>query len=463
VAVLRTGTPPILATAGLADLDHAVPVHPATVFQTGSVTKQVTAALVLQLVDTGRVRLADPIGTHLPTLPAAWRGVTVGQLLDHTSGIPSYTDTGARWTRRWAEPLPPDSLVAMTAQDALTFAPGTRWKYNNTGYLLLGMLLERLEGAPWAAVIEARVTRPLALPSLRACDPGAVVPHRARGYEGAPAIAPGTWGPGVPASPADVVPAPYFSVAQAHAAGALCATAGDLARWSQALLAGRVVSAALRARMETPEGAARPWRYGFGLMLDSLGERRVLYHGGDIPGFAAMTMAVPDEGLAVAVMANRSHADVERLARDVTRAVLGLPVEAPPVPAALVAVDRDRLVGRYLLGMPGRPMPFALVARGEHLALQPAGGPLLPLTSYGRTPLAGGGRGRSGRDYALTFGATFDPRFRMRLEVRGGRVTGGQVLQGGGVFDVTRVGRLGRTDGAASAAPRAAAAPASGR
>jgi CubicO group peptidase (beta-lactamase class C family) len=115
VAVLRTGTPPILATAGLADLDHAVPVHPATVFQTGSVTKQVTAALVLQLVDTGRVRLADPIGTHLPTLPAAWGGVTVGQLLDRTSGIPSYTDTGARWTRRWAEPLPPDSLVAMTA------------------------------------------------------------------------------------------------------------------------------------------------------------------------------------------------------------------------------------------------------------------------------------------------------------------------------------------------------------
>jgi CubicO group peptidase (beta-lactamase class C family) len=78
--------------------------------------------------------------------------------------------------------------------------------------------------------------------------------------------------------------------------------------------------------MGTPEARARPSRYGFGLMLDSLGERRVLYHAGDIPGFAAMTMAVPDEGLAVAVMANRSHADVERLARDVTRAVLGLPV-----------------------------------------------------------------------------------------------------------------------------------------
>jgi CubicO group peptidase (beta-lactamase class C family) len=115
VAVLRTGTAPILATAGMADLDHEVPVHPATVFQTGSVTKQVTAALVLQLVDSGRIRLEDTIGTQLPGLPAAWRGVTVGQLLNHTSGIPSFTDLGARWTRRWSEALPPDSLVAMTA------------------------------------------------------------------------------------------------------------------------------------------------------------------------------------------------------------------------------------------------------------------------------------------------------------------------------------------------------------
>jgi CubicO group peptidase (beta-lactamase class C family) len=306
------------------------------------------------------------------------------------------------------------------------------------------MLVERLTGAPWAAAVEARVARPLGLPSLRACDLGAVVPHRARGYEAAPASLGDASDPAPappPASSADVVPAPYFSVSQGHAAGALCATAGDLARWSRALMAGRVVSPASLARMETPEGAARPWRYGFGLVLDSLGGHRVLYHGGDIPGFAAVTMAVPAEGLAVAVLANRSRADVERLAREVTRAALGLPAAAPAVPVPLGRGDRDRLAGRYALDMPGQPMPFALVPRGEHLALQPAGGPLLPLTSYGRTPLAGAAGARAGRDYALTFGAAFDARFRMVLEVRGGRVTGGRVMQGGGVFDVTRLGR----------------------
>jgi hypothetical protein len=291
-----------------------------------------------------------------------------------------------------------------------------------------------------------------------------VVPHRAHGYDAAPTVAPARSDATRPGLPADVVPAPYFHVPQAHAAGALCSTAGDLARWSHALLAGRILSPGSLARMGTPEGAARPSRYGFGLMLDSLEAHRVLYHGGDIPGFAAMTMTVPAEGLAVAVMANRSRTDVEQLARDVTRAVLGLPVEAPPVPVPLAASDRDRLAGRYTLGMPGQPLSFALVPRGEHLALQPMGGPLLPLTSFGRTPLPVGprrGGARAGRDYTLTFGAAFDARFRMMLDVRGGRVTGGRILQGGGVFDVTRVGRLERANGVGQPAPvRNASTPA---
>jgi hypothetical protein len=168
-------------------------------------------------------------------------------------------------------------------------------------------------------------------------------------------------------------------------------------------------------------------------------------------------MSVPVEGLAVAVLANRSNADVERLARAVTRAVLGVPFEAPPVTAPLAAADRERLAGQYELGIPGQPMAFALVPRGEHLALQAGGGPVLPLTSYGRTPLASATGARPARDYALTFGAAFDPRFRMVLDVRRGRVTGGRVLQGGGVFDVRRLGPLRRAERAVSPAPDAPA------
>jgi CubicO group peptidase (beta-lactamase class C family) len=404
-----------------------VPVRPETVFQLGSVTKQVTAAVVLQLVEAGRVRLDDAVGDHLPALPAAWRPVTVRQLLNHTSGIPSYTDAGGRWTRRWAEPLPPDSLVALTAGEAMLAAPGARWRYNNTGYVLLGMLVERLTGRPWAEAVDARVARALGLPSLRACDPGAVVPHRARGYDAAPA-APGA----DPARPLGVVPAAYLNMSHAYAAGGLCATAADLARWGRALLAGRVVPPAALARMAAPEGAARPWRYGYGLAVDTLGGHPLLYHGGDIPGFTAADVLLPRNGIAVAVVANRGRVDAEGLARDVARVVLGLPADAPPAPAPLAADDRDRAAGRYELAMPGAPMAFALVARGAQLALRPDGGPQLPLVPFGRTALVRGG-------YTLTFGAGFDARFRLMLDVRGGRVVGGRVAQGGGVFDVRRL------------------------
>jgi CubicO group peptidase (beta-lactamase class C family) len=136
VAVARAGdTDPLVVAAGVADLDHQVPVRPETVFQLGSVTKQVTAAVVLQLVEAGRVRPDDAVGGHLAALPAAWRRVTVRQLLNHTSGTPSYADAGGRWTRRWAEPRPPDSLVALTAGEAMLAAPGARWRYNNTGHV----------------------------------------------------------------------------------------------------------------------------------------------------------------------------------------------------------------------------------------------------------------------------------------------------------------------------------------
>jgi CubicO group peptidase (beta-lactamase class C family) len=428
VAVARAGdTVPLVVAAGVADLDHQVPVRPETVFQLGSVTKQVTAAVVLQLVEAGRVRLDDAIGDHLPALPAAWRTVTVRQLLNHTSGIPSYTDAGERWTRRWAAALPPDSLVALTAGDAMLAAPGARWRYNNTGYVLLGMLVERLTGQPWAEAVAARVTRALGLPSLRACDPGAVVPHRARGYDAAPAVAGADAAP-----PAGVVPAPYLSMSHAYAAGGLCATAADLARWGRALLAGRVLPPAAFARMAAPEGAAGPWRYGYGLAVDSLRGYPLLYHGGDIPGFTAADVLLPRDGIAIAVVANRGRVDAEGLARDVARAVLGLPADAAPTPAPLAADDRDRAAGRYELAMPGAPMAFALVARGAQLALQPDGGPQLPLVPFGRrAPVRGG--------YTLTFGAGLDARFRLMLDVRGGRVVGGRVAQGGGVFDVRRL------------------------
>src|SRR5205814_1519157 len=117
--------------------------------------------------EQGKVKLDDTIGMHLLTLPAAWRGVTVRQLLNHTSGIPSYTDIGPRWLRRWGEEMPPDTLVALTANDSMWFKPGTSWRYDNSGYVVLGMLVEKLAGRPWGQDVLERFAKPLGLDDTR--------------------------------------------------------------------------------------------------------------------------------------------------------------------------------------------------------------------------------------------------------------------------------------------------------
>jgi len=150
ISVVRAGDTIVMNGWGKADLENDVPATANTVYRIGSITKQFTSSAVMQLVQAGQVALDSSIGIYLPALPTAWRVVTVRQLLNHTSGIPSYTDIGARWERRWGEEMTPDTIVALTAADTLWFAPGSRWRYDNTGYVVLGMLVEKVTGHTWA-------------------------------------------------------------------------------------------------------------------------------------------------------------------------------------------------------------------------------------------------------------------------------------------------------------------------
>jgi CubicO group peptidase (beta-lactamase class C family) len=241
IAVVRGETPIVMKGWGKADLENDVAATEHSVYRIGSITKQFTAAAVMQLVEQGKVRLADSIATYLPNLPAAWRGVTVRQLLNHTSGIPSYTSLGPAWQRRWGEEMSPDTLVALTASQPMWYTPGSEWRYNNSGYVVLGMLIEKVAGRPWGVDIEERFLKPLGLTETVHCLATPVVPRRVHGY----ALDAGGW-----------VNAPYLAMSQPYAAGALCSSVSDLARWNRALHGGRVVSAASYAQMTTPEGPA---------------------------------------------------------------------------------------------------------------------------------------------------------------------------------------------------------------
>lgn len=133
IAVIRAGSDTLVFKGyGRSDIENDVPATPITVYRIGSITKQFTSAAVMRLVQRGTIRLDDSIGKYLGTLPALWRPVTVRELLNHTSGIPSYTDIGARWIRRWGENMPPDTLVALTASD--TMSRFTRYAHSSIAH-----------------------------------------------------------------------------------------------------------------------------------------------------------------------------------------------------------------------------------------------------------------------------------------------------------------------------------------
>ena len=318
VAVVRGPDTILVQAYGMADLENEVPATAKSVFRIGSVTKQFAAAAVMQLAEQKKVELDKPIGSYLPTLPATWHRVTVRQLLNHTSGIPSYTSLGPAWAARWGEDMPPDTIVALTASKPLDFEPGTKFRYNNTGYVVLGMLIEKVTGRSWGDDLIERFSKPLGLTDTRNCLNEPLIPRRAHGYEKTE----DGW-----------KNAKYLSMSQPFAAGAMCSTVGDLTRWNRALHGGKVVSAESYKLMTTPEGAAAEgrMRYGFGLGQDTVAGRQAISHGGGIHGFITANTWVPSAELSVTVLTNSGSAKSGELLRKLTLAALGAPLDRKPL------------------------------------------------------------------------------------------------------------------------------------
>ena len=236
VIVAVQGRDTLVARAyGWAEPENDVRMTMAHVFQLASITKQFTAAAVLALVQDGRVDLGAPIRRYIPDAPIQGRSITVRQLLSHTAGIPDYAESPRIGALKRLD-LPPDTLVALVATTPLYFEPGEQMRYSNTGYALLGQLIERVSGHPYATYVEQRVLRPSGAVHAHFCDPQALVSHPARGYT---------------ATPAGLRPAPFLSPHVPYAAGGFCGTAGDVAAWNAALHALRgspVLTPALYSR-----------------------------------------------------------------------------------------------------------------------------------------------------------------------------------------------------------------------
>lgn len=280
-----------IAGQGLANIETGTPITRDTVFRMGSITKQFSAATIMLLVEEGLIDLDAPIRTYLPDYPEPGATVSVRQLLNHTSGIPSYTAIpGVMAPENTVRELSTEQIIAIFRDKPLEFTPGENWSYSNSGYILVGALIEAVTGQSWVQVVKDRIGDPLAMNSLDSGVVEADVTQMAIGYTGQ-------------RKPEISQP---IHMSYPGASGELISTVQDLADWANALHDGDVVSPDSYAQMIAPTqiGLSRTIPYGFGLVTQDFHERRVIGHNGGIFGFLAESLYFPEEDIFVAVMTN---------------------------------------------------------------------------------------------------------------------------------------------------------------
>ena len=285
---------------GLADVELAFPATSDSVYQIASITKDFTATAIMMLVEDGKVRLDDPISTHLKQLPDSWKKITIRQLLTHTSGIRNYLSIPNFGTLA-LRPTTPDEVLQLVANDPLRFQAGDKWEYSNTGYCLLGLVVEHASSQSYGEFLRKRIFLPLGMAATRINDLARVIPRRASGYQ---------------LEGGELRNAPHWDPSWAGAAGGLISTVPDLAKWVAARDGARVVKRESLKLMRSPTklNDGRLISYGFGCLVSSINGHRMIRYTGGIPGFVTTVVDYPDDALAVIVLTNLISADAEGIA-----------------------------------------------------------------------------------------------------------------------------------------------------
>jgi len=292
LAIVREGLIVLAKGYGKRSVEDGAPVEPDTMFAVGSVTKQFACACILLLAEEGKLSVDDQVAKYYPALTSADR-ITLYDLMTHTSGYRDYYPLDFV-DRRLVRPIHEDPLLAEYAGTKLDFEPGARWSYSNTGYVLLGRVVEKVSGKPFGQYLKERILDPIGM-THSAIEPGSDVGSRARGYT---AFALGPLEPAVPEA-----------TGWLSAAGNLWASAPDLARWDLALAEGRLLKLASFRLMTSPR-VLRSFRrtgYGCGLSLRQVEGEAVLSHFGSISGFQSFNAIVPRTRSAVVLLTNSEH------------------------------------------------------------------------------------------------------------------------------------------------------------
>ncbi len=277
---------------GLGDEEWSASNTVHTKFRIASLSKQFTAACILLLQERGSLNVHDPVSRYLSGLPEAWQAITIHQLLTHTSGIPNYTSSPefAKLRRTGATP---QQMIALVAGKPLDFTPGTNWSYSNSGYILLGMIVEKISGQTYADFLNNNIFMRLGMRDSGYDRAGDVLKERASGYE---------------IIDRHIANADFIDMSIPFSAGAIYSTVEDMYRWNEALTeSGKMLTVSSLKQMfnEYPEATHEGQHYGYGVVISRLKFGKLLYyHGGGVEGFSSSLQRYPNDRVCIIVLSN---------------------------------------------------------------------------------------------------------------------------------------------------------------
>jgi CubicO group peptidase (beta-lactamase class C family) len=315
---------------GFANLEWGIPNAPDTKFRLGSITKQFTSMLIMQQVGKGTIRLDAPVATYLPDYPKPQgEKVTIRHLLTHTSGIPNYTEVIDIRADRKSYTL--EQLVGTFSGKPLDFEPGTLWKYSNSGYVLLGDILEKVTRTPYEKLLQSNILQPLGMKNSGYDHGEEIIPKRASGYERV----------------GRMVNAAFIDMSVPFSAGALYSTVEDLFVWDRALYTDRLLSDSLKKTYFTP--VLNNYAFGWGVQKERIGissdSALLVYHGGGINGFNTMIARIPARQQLIVLLNNTGSAPLFDIVRSIAGILYDKPYAGPHQSIAHVLGESIRKVG----------------------------------------------------------------------------------------------------------------------
>lgn len=333
VAVVRRGEVLLARGYGVAELEQRTPVTDETMFESGSLGKQFTSAGVMALVEDGKLDLEASVRRYLPEAPESWEPIRIRHLLSHTSGLPDYTGDNFDYRRDYTDA----DLLKMAGALPLEFAPGTRWNYSNTGYVVLGIVMTRVTGMPYFDFLRQRIFTPAGMPTIRIITESAVVPHRAQGY--------------LPVANGWEHAAWVAPRLNTTADGSMLLSLRDMIAWNEAVRTRAILKPESWARILSPVtlNSGKTYPYGYGWFIEEAGGAPVNQHGGSWQGFITQFTRYVGEDLAVIILTNARSMAAPVMAPQI--AATFNPKLAPPAPVTVASADPDAATTAYVQRM----------------------------------------------------------------------------------------------------------------